>query len=207
MQNSGMKIAEVFSSLQGEGLASGYPTVFIRLAGCNLACTYCDTPASRTGGEEFTVDQLVDQVLNEKPLYVCITGGEPLLQSDEVADLAERLILAGKKVSIETNGTIPFDMLPEEVSICMDVKCPSSGEKSNLTLLSALKPKDSVKFVVGTDEDLTYAQSVIENYSIHAEIFISPVYGTDYQHIAAYILKQNLPARLQLQLHKFIGMP
>lgn len=89
----------------------------------------------------------------------------------------------------------------------MDVKCPSSGEKSNLTLLSALKPKDSVKFVVGTDEDLTYAQSVIENYSIHAEIFISPVYGTDYQHIAAYILKQNLPARLQLQLHKFIGMP
>ena len=169
------------------------------------------TPSVEEVRKEAFPDFTGEQV-NKRMFLDILTGtgsqaGEPLLQSDEVANLAERLILAGKKVSIETNGTIPFDMLPEEVSICMDVKCPSSGEKSNLTLLSALKPKDSVKFVVGTDEDLTYAQSVIENYSIHAEIFISPVYGTDYQHIAAYILKQNLPARLQLQLHKFIGMP
>ncbi|HOJ96670.1 MAG TPA: 7-carboxy-7-deazaguanine synthase, partial [Methanospirillum sp.] len=89
----------------------------------------------------------------------------------------------------------------------MDVKCPSSGETSDITLLSSLKPIDSVKFVVGTDEDLNYTKEIITTHPTRAEIFISPVYGTDYQHIATYILSHNLPARMQLQLHKFIGLP
>lgn len=202
-----MKIAEIFTSLQGEGSTSGYPTVFIRLAGCNLRCTYCDTPASREGGEEMDVEHLKTQVINEKPQYICITGGEPLLQKEEVHKLAQDLIAAGKKVSIETNGTIPFDNLPHGVSVCMDVKCPSSGETSDLSLLRSLRPTDSVKFVVGTDDDLAYAHTIIKDYPITSEIFISPVYGTDYQKIAAYILTHNLPARMQLQLHKIIGMP
>ncbi len=202
-----MKIAEIFTSLQGEGLTSGYPTIFVRLAGCNLSCSYCDTRAGRKEGKEMSVDDVIQRVLAEKPPCVCITGGEPLLQKEDVAEIARRLIGAGKNVSIETNGTIPFDGLPDEVSICMDVKCPSSGEMSDITLLSSLKPIDSVKFVVGTDEDLTYTTKIITAHPTRAEIFISPVYGTDYQRIATYILSNNLPARMQLQLHKFIGLP
>lgn len=202
-----MKIAEIFSSLQGEGLYSGYPTIFIRLAGCNLSCSYCDTPASRQGGKEMNIDQIVKQVKNEKYRYVCITGGEPLLQRDEVIILSQKLLMAEKKVSIETNGTLSFEKVPGEVSICMDVKCPSSGETSKPALLSTLKSSDSVKFVVGTKEDLTFAEEIIRNYPTPAEIFISPVYGTDYQQIASYILSHNLPVRMQIQLHKIIGMP
>ncbi|HOJ95575.1 MAG TPA: 7-carboxy-7-deazaguanine synthase QueE, partial [Methanospirillum sp.] len=112
-----MKIAELFTSLQGEGLTSGYPTIFVRLAGCNLSCSYCDTPAGRQEGEEMSVDDVIQRVLAEKPSCVCITGGEPLLQKKDVAEISSRLINAGKRVIIETNGTIPFDGLPEEVSI------------------------------------------------------------------------------------------
>ena len=202
-----MKIAEIFTSLQGEGLTSGYPTIFIRLAGCNLSCSYCDTPASRQGGCDIAVREVAERALVEKPHYVCITGGEPLLQKNEVAELSRQLISAGKTVSIETNGTVPFDDLPDNVSICMDVKCPSSGETSDINLLASLKPTDSVKFVVGTGDDLQYVENVIVNNPTKAEIFISPVYGTDYQRIASYILSRNLPARMQLQLHKFIGLP
>ena len=202
-----MKIAEIFTSLQGEGLVSGYPTIFIRLAGCNLSCSYCDTPTSRQGGTDMDVSEVVTRVLLENPHYVCITGGEPLLQKNEVTVLSCQLMNAGKKVSIETNGTVPFDDLPDGVSVCMDVKCPSSGESSDVTLLPCLKSTDSVKFVVGTDEDLKYAEKIIHTHPIHAEIFISPIYGTDYQQIATYILEKNLPARMQLQLHKFIGLP
>ncbi len=202
-----MKIAEIFTSLQGEGLTSGYPTIFIRLAGCNLSCSYCDTPASRQGGSDIAVREVAERALVEKPHYVCITGGEPLLQKNEVAELSRQLISAGKTVSIETNGTVPFDDLPDNVSICMDVKCPSSGETSDINLLASLKPTDSVKFVVGTGDDLQYVENVIVNNPTKAEIFISPVYGTDYQRIASYILSRNLPARMQLQLHKFIGLP
>lgn len=202
-----MKIAEIFTSLQGEGLTSGYPTIFIRLAGCNLSCSYCDTPASRQGGSDIAVREVAERALVEKPHYVCITGGEPLLQKNEVAELSRQLISAGKTVSIETNGTVPFDDLPDNVSICMDVKCPSSGETSDINLLASLKPTDSVKFVVGTGDDLQYVENIIVNNPTKAEIFISPVYGTDYQRIASYILSRNLPARMQLQLHKFIGLP
>jgi len=207
MQNFIMKIIEIFTSLQGEGSTSGYPTIFVRLGGCNLSCSYCDTPDSRKGGEEFSVSEVFDLVMRQSPVYVCITGGEPLLQLEEVSDLAGRLSTAGKTVSIETNGTLPFDSLFSSSVICMDVKCPSSGESSDLTLLKTLRDIDSVKFVVGTDEDLIYAGKVMINEQINAEIFISPVFGTDYSRIADYILDNNLPARMQVQLHKIIGLP
>ena len=207
MQNFIMKIIEIFTSLQGEGSTSGYPTIFVRLGGCNLSCSYCDTPDSRKGGEEFSVSEVFDLVMRQSPVYVCITGGEPLLQLEEVSDLAGRLSTAGKTVSIETNGTMPFDSLFSSSVICMDVKCPSSGESSDLTLLKTLRDIDSVKFVVGTDEDLIYAGKVMINEQINAEIFISPVFGTDYSRIADYILDNNLPARMQVQLHKIIGLP
>lgn len=202
-----MKIAEIFTSLQGEGRTSGYPTVFVRLAGCNLSCSYCDTPASRSGGMDLSVTEVYAAVMQEKPGFICITGGEPLLQLDEVVILAERLKDAGRVVSVETNGTIPFEPLQPFGTICMDVKCPSSGEESDLTLLDWIRPDDSVKFVVGSDEDLAYMQEIVDRYPIKGEIFISPVHGTDYQQVASYILSNNLPARMQLQLHKCIGIP
>jgi 7-carboxy-7-deazaguanine synthase len=207
MQNFIMKIIETFTSLQGEGSTSGYPTIFVRLGGCNLSCSYCDTPDSRIGGDEIFVSEVFDLVIRQSPRYVCITGGEPLLQLEEVLDLADRLKTAGKTVSIETNGTLPFDSLFSSAIICMDVKCPSSGESSNLTLLKTLRDVDSVKFVVGTAEDLMYAEKVIINEEISAEIYISPVYGTDYNRVADFILNNNLPARMQVQLHKIIGVP
>lgn len=202
-----MKIAEIFSSLQGEGRTSGYPTVFVRLAGCNLSCSYCDTPASRSGGKDLPVTEVYTTVMQEKPVNICITGGEPLLQLEEVVILAERLKNTGRVVSVETNGTIPFEPLHPFATICMDVKCPSSGEESDLTLLASIRPEDSVKFVVGSDEDLAYMRDVLSRYRIQGEIFISPVHGTDYQQVASYILSNNLPARMQLQLHKCIGIP
>ncbi len=202
-----MRIADIFVSLQGEGPTSGYPTTFIRLAGCNLACSYCDTPESRIGGDELSIEEVVKHVSAKKPQHVCITGGEPLLQKADVALVAHMLICAGKKVTIETNGTIPFDDFPDEIVICMDVKCPSSGYSSDLSLLPTLKKTDAVKFVVETDEDLAFTEHIIYTHEIKAEIFISPVYGADYIRIASYILSKNLPARMQLQLHKFIGLP
>jgi 7-carboxy-7-deazaguanine synthase len=207
MQNSIMKIIEIFTSLQGEGPNSGYPTVFVRLSGCNLSCSYCDTQDSRKGGLEVTISEVYSHVMRERPLYVCVTGGEPLLQSKEVTILAEKLSAGGKKVSIETNGTISFTSLLSSANICMDVKCPSSGEKSDLSLLKFLRPVDSVKFVVGTAGDLEYTENVIRNETINAEIFISPVFGTDYSTVAEFILNNNLPARMQVQLHKIIGLP
>ncbi len=202
-----MKIAEIFSSLQGEGKTSGYPTLFIRLAGCNLACSYCDTPASHQAGRESGVDQVICEAIAVPIPRICITGGEPLLQAGEVTALARALSQAGRIIGIETNGTLDFRAFQPYASICMDVKCPSSGEKSDLSLLSAIREEDSVKFVIGTEEDLRYAEEVIASNRITGEIFFSPVYGTDYHRIAAYILEKNLPVRLQLQLHKIIGVP
>jgi 7-carboxy-7-deazaguanine synthase len=199
-----MKIAEIFRSLQGEGKNQGKPCVFIRLAGCNLHCTWCDTPSAQTGGVEMSPEAVLGQIGN--PKYVCITGGEPLLQAEELEHLLLPLHRKGTEIDIETNGTVSFTRLQPYASICMDVKCPSSGEQSNLTLLSALRPQDSVKFVVKDDPDCLYALKVINSHPISGEIFISPVFGSDYVAISKFILDNNLPVRFQIQLHKVIGV-
>ncbi|MEN6397022.1 MAG: 7-carboxy-7-deazaguanine synthase, partial [Methanoregula sp.] len=137
---------------------------------------------------------------------VCITRGEPLLQKDALLGLLASLHKRGTAVDIETNGTIDFTDVQPYAAICMDVKCPSSGEKSDLSLLAKIRPEDSVKFVVGTIEDCRYAQDVIEHHAIAGEIFFSPVYGIDYQPIVRFILEHNLPVRFQVQLHKILGV-
>jgi len=199
-----MKIAEIFRSLQGEGKNQGKPCLFIRLAGCNLHCTWCDTPSAQTGGVEMTPDTVLGQIGN--PKYICITGGEPLLQADELEHLLIPLHRKGAEIDIETNGTISFTGLQPYASICMDVKCPSSGEQSNLALLSALRSQDSVKFVVKDEPDCLYALKIINSHRISGEIFISPVFGSDYVAIAKFILDNHLPVRFQIQLHKVIGV-
>jgi len=149
-----------------------------------------------------------DAVLRQagSPSYVCITGGEPLLQADELEQLLSSLHRNGTQIDIETNGTVSFTRLQPYASICMDVKCPSSGEQSNLALLSALRTQDSVKFVVKDEPDCIYALKIIKSHRISGEIFISPVYGSDYQAISKFILDNNLPVRFQIQLHKIIGV-
>jgi 7-carboxy-7-deazaguanine synthase len=201
-----MKIAEIFKSLQGEGKNQGRACLFIRLAGCNLDCTWCDTKYARDGGIEMSLDSVLEQVWRVNPLYVCITGGEPLVQEDALEPLLTSLQKRGTQIDIETNGTIDFSRLQQYASVCMDVKCPSSGEQSNLALLEKIRPQDSVKFVVNDEADCRYAQEVMGSHRIAGECFFSPVFGTDYTAITKFILVNNLPVRFQLQLHKIIGV-
>ena len=201
-----MKVAEIFKSLQGEGKNQGKPCLFIRLAGCNLNCRWCDTGNARTGGREMSLDEILEQVWRVNPPYVCITGGEPLLQAAELEPLLASLKKKGTAIDIETNGTIDFTRCQPYATICMDVKCPSSGEESDLALLDAIRPDDSVKFVVSDEADCRYAQGVMETHRIAGEIFFSPVFGTDYRPMTKFILAGNLPVRFQVQLHKVIGV-
>ena len=201
-----MKIAEIFRSLQGEGKNQGKPCLFIRLAGCNLKCHWCDTPESRSGGMAMSLDSILEHVWRINPPYVCVTGGEPLLQGEELEHLLGSLHKRGTIIDIETNGTINFSRFQPFASICMDVKCPSSGEQSDLSLLEKLRPEDSVKFVVKDETDFLYAQKVIRAYTIPCEIFLSPVFGTEYRTISNFILTNNLPVRMQVQLHRIIGV-
>jgi 7-carboxy-7-deazaguanine synthase len=201
-----MRIAEIFRSLQGEGRNQGKPCLFIRLAGCNLHCHWCDTPYAQAGGSEMNIQAIVEQVSRLNPPYVCITGGEPLLQADNLEPLLVSLHMRGTSIDIETNGTINFARMQPYASICMDVKCPSSGYQSNLTLLDILRPQDSVKFVVKDQTDCQYAREIITSYRIPGEIFLSPVFGSDYKMIVKFILDNNLPVRFQIQLHKIIGV-
>jgi 7-carboxy-7-deazaguanine synthase len=201
-----MKIAEIFKSLQGEGQNQGRPCLFIRLAGCNLRCRWCDTTSSQSGGKEMSLDTISEQIWRTNPPYICITGGEPLLQAEELESLLASLHKRGTLIDIETNGTVDFTRFQSYASVCMDVKCPSSGEKSNLTLLENIGPYDSVKFVVKDEEDCQYALEVMKSHPIAGEIFFSPVFGTDYKPITRFVLVNNLPVRFQLQLHKILGV-
>jgi len=201
-----MKIAELFPSLQGEGKNQGKPCFFIRLAGCNLHCHWCDTPRSQSGGREMNLDTILEKVRQSGLPYVCITGGEPLLQGDELECLLSSLRKQGIIIDIETNGTVDFTRFQSYASICMDVKCPSSGEQSDIGLLSKIHPQDSVKFVVNDNVDCRYAVGVISSHRIAGEIFFSPVFGTDYSEISRFVLANNLPVRFQLQLHKILGV-
>jgi len=201
-----MKVSEIFRSIQGEGRSQGLITTFIRLSGCNLNCTWCDTPYAREGGKEVPVGDIFQAVEFSTCGRVCITGGEPLLQRDEVGALAKCLHEAGYHVEIETNGTIDFSPLRGHASICMDVKCPSSGETSDLTLLSRITGGDAVKFVVEGTEDLDYARDVIASHPIPGEYLVSPVYGSDYSALARQVLDRNMPVRFQVQLHKILGV-
>jgi len=201
-----MRITEIFSSLQGEGKNQGRLCLFIRLSGCNLRCHWCDTQYAQDGGVEMGLDAILEQVWRANPPYVCITGGEPLLQADELENLVASLERRGTAIDIETNGTIDFSRIQPHASICMDVKCPSSGEQSNLELLEKISPQDCVKFVVSDETDCQYAHGVMDTHRIAGEIFFSPVFGSDYRSIVRYIMTHNLPVRFQIQLHKILDV-
>ena len=204
-----LTVNEIFHSIQGESSHAGRPCVFVRLTGCNLRCVWCDTPYAFEAGRRLSIDEVVQAVAAYDCPLVEITGGEPLLQPD-VYGLMERLLAAGKTVMLETGGHIDTADVPPAVVKVVDVKCPGSGEAdstawSNLERLAA---HDEVKFVIRDRADYEYARGVLQRHGLDrrcAAVLLSPVHGElDPQQLAAWSLADRLPARIQLQLHKYV---
>lgn len=206
-----MKVVEIFKSIDGEGIRAGYPVTFIRLEGCNLRCSYCDTRYSYENAEftEMTVDEVYTKVFKLGCERITLTGGEPLIHED-VKALIYKLHDNGFEVNIETNGSIDIEQYRLRNNIItMDYKCPSSGMTESMLLsnLELLRKKDVLKFVVGSKEDLDVCRD-IKKYT-NAQIFISPVFGQiEPREIVEYMLEHDMQdCRIQLQLHKFIWPP
>ena len=202
-----MKVYSVFKSLQGEGLTIGAPTALVRTSGCPLRCTYCDTPQAFDKGEQMTIEQILKKVAKFKCRHVCLTGGEPLAQRDALT-LIQRLLDEGYHLVLETSGAMPLDELPcvENLTISMDIKCPSSGEADKMLFenIEMLGPSDQLKFVIADDGDYRYAKEVLEKHSPKCEVILTPVGGTDLKPLAEKVLKEGLDVRVLPQLHKFI---
>ena len=203
-----LRITEIFYSLQGETRTSGLPTVFVRLTGCPLRCQYCDTAYAFSGGEVMTLDAIVERVASYNPRYVCVTGGEPLAQPNCVP-LLERLCDAGYEVSLETSGAMDISNIDPRVVRVMDLKTPTSGEvsKNRYSNIDLLNPQDQIKFVICNREDYDWAREQLFSLELidRCEILFSPVHGdfnpTD---LAEWIIADNLPVRMQIQLHKYL---
>lgn len=226
-----MVITEIFKSIQGEGTRAGLPCIFVRLTGCNLRCTWCDTAYAFHGGNKMTVDEVlmrVDELAGRAvgrkgseaavPL-VELTGGEPLLQ-EEIYPLAEKLIEAGYTVMIETSGERFVGKLPKQIIKIVDVKCPDSREPDTFEMrnLAELTKSDEVKFVLATRRDYEFARDFTRQHGLVGrvrEVLFSPVFedpegrwpGLEPRQLAEWILADGLPVRLGLQLHKFIWDP
>jgi 7-carboxy-7-deazaguanine synthase len=206
---STLRITEIFFSLQGEARTVGLPTVFVRLTGCPLRCHYCDTEYAFHGGEVQAIDKILTTVSTYKPRYVCVTGGEPMAQPNCVV-LLRKLCDAGYQVSLETSGAIALDKVDSRVSRVVDLKTPASGEveKNDYRNLSLLNRHDQVKFVLCDRADYEWARFKIDEYRLSEkvdEILFSPSYEQlAARQLAEWILADNLPVRLQVQLHKVL---
>jgi 7-carboxy-7-deazaguanine synthase len=203
-----LRITEIFHSLQGEARDVGRPTVFVRLTGCPLRCGYCDTAYAFHGGQWWAIEAILAEVARHGARHVCVTGGEPLAQK-RCASLLTRLCDAGYAVSLETSGALDISVADTRVSRVVDMKTPGSGECArnryeNLDLLTA---HDQVKFVLCDRADYEWARAVIAERALHTrcEILLSPSYGQlAPRELAQWILEDNLPVRMQMQLHKII---
>jgi 7-carboxy-7-deazaguanine synthase len=203
-----LKLTEIFHSLQGESRSVGWPTVFVRLTGCPLRCTYCDTAYAFHGGEWWEIDAILDEVARHGARHVCVTGGEPLAQKRCPA-LLERLCDAGYAVSLETSGAYDLSVVDARVSRVMDLKTPASGEmhRNRLENLPLLTPHDQLKFVVCDRADYEWARGMLREHALAArcEVLFSPSFGqVAPRELAAWILEDRLDVRFQLQLHKAI---
>lgn len=215
---AGLRLTEIFYSLQGEALAAGLPTIFIRLTGCPLRCVYCDTTYSFTGGERWGLDEILAHIQQYPCKRVCITGGEPLAQPNAIA-LMQLLLKNNYEISLETAGALPVKDVPIQVSKVMDIKTPSSGEadKNLWENLNYLTQHDQLKLVIMNKEDYNWAkQQVIERdlLSKVGVVWFSPMFHIEEEHtaevprlateLAEWILADGMDVRMQLQLHKII---
>lgn len=203
-----LRITEIFHSLQGESNTVGIPTVFIRLTGCPLRCTYCDTAYAFTGGTKIAITEIIAQIERYGTQYITVTGGEPLAQP-ACLELMNKLLDKGFIVSLETSGAIDVSAVDPRVVKVMDIKTPSSGESSkNLYQnIRHLNDKDQVKFVIGSDEDYHWSKTALTEYALpgRCEILFSPVMGQQNPtQLAEKILQDRLPVRFQIQLHKLL---
>jgi len=222
-----MQITEIYKSLQGESTFAGLPCVFVRLTGCNLRCTWCDTEYSFYGGKRMTSEQVFDEVERLSPNrgLVEITGGEPMLQERELVPFMQRLIDSSYMVLLETSGERPLDRVPERVVKIVDVKCPDSGEGGTFHVenLETLQPHDEIKFVISGRVDYEFARDFTRRHdlakTVNAVLF-SPAFRKDAsgardssnclldpQQLAEWMLEENVAARLGLQIHKLIWDP
>ena len=222
-----MQITEIYKSLQGESTYAGMPCVFVRLTGCNLRCSWCDTEYSFYGGRKMTPEQVFDEVerLSPDPGLVEITGGEPMLQERELVPLMQRMLECGHKVLLETSGERPLDRVPAGVVKIVDVKCPDSGEGDtfNIENLGTLQAHDEVKFVISGRGDYEFARDFARWHDLARivnAVLLSPAFSKnasgprdasncllDPQQLAEWMLEDNVPARLGLQIHKLIWDP
>lgn len=206
--NQSLKITEIFYSLQGESSTVGFPTVFIRLTGCPLRCSYCDTAYAFSGGEKQSLTDILKQVNAYKTKYVTVTGGEPLAQS-ACCELMEKLADQGYIVSLETSGALDVSLVDQRVIKVMDLKTPSSDEidKNLYKNIQYLTRKDQVKFVIADDFDYEWSKSMMARYNLNncCEILFSPVMGKmNATELAEKIIKDKLVVRFQIQLHKYL---
>jgi len=208
-----LRVTEIFRSIQGESTHAGRPCTFVRLTGCPMRCVWCDSEYTFTGGEHYSIDDIMSQVDAFGCKLVEVTGGEPLAQK-EAFTLIERLCDEGYEVLIETGGYVSTAALDPRATVILDIKCPASGEEtrndwSNLERLRA--DKDEVKFVVADKGDWIYARKLIEEKDLQSRakaILISPAWGQlDLQQLADWIAGSGLNVRMQLQLHKYIWGP
>jgi 7-carboxy-7-deazaguanine synthase len=206
LNNTTLNITEIFYSLQGEAKEVGIPTVFVRLTGCPLRCNYCDTAYAFKGNNPLSIQHILDEIAQYNTQYVCVTGGEPMAQSN-CLKLLDALIDNDYKVSMETSGSIDIAPVNSKVSIVMDIKTPSSTEEhqNRYENLSILKNKDQLKFVIASRTDFDWCTKILENHEVESEVLFSPVYESLRPvELADWILEKKLNVRLQVQLHKIL---
>jgi 7-carboxy-7-deazaguanine synthase len=222
-----MQITEIYKSLQGESTYAGLTCVFVRLTGCNLRCTWCDSEYTFHGGRRMTLEQVKGEVVRLSPHagLVEITGGEPMLQEKEVVPLMQQLLDEGYHVLLETSGERPLEQVPAQVVKIVDVKCPDSGEANRFRLenLATLTPRDEIKFVLASRTDYEFARWFTSEHDLAGKVnavLFSPAFRKDAvgardsshclldpQQLAEWMISDNVPARMGLQLHKFIWDP
>lgn len=207
-----MKVCELFTSIQGESTYAGTPCTFIRLSGCNLRCSYCDTAYSYEDGTEMTVAGIIEKVRDAGLNLVEITGGEPLLQFDDVAELATRLLDSGYRVLIETNGSVRIDRLDSRAVVILDLKTPASGmsEMNDLSNLEYIKPNDEIKFVISDRSDYEWSKRMVLEQGLSKRcivLFSSAAGSLSARELAGWIIQDRLDVRLNMQLHKIIFDP
>lgn len=221
-----MYLIEIYKSVQGESSFAGLPCIFVRLAGCNLRCSWCDSEYTFTGGHKMSLDEVMAEVRKLAPVKLIeITGGEPLLQEREVVPLMQRLLEHGYEVLIETSGERPLASVPKQVHKIVDVKCPGSGEGGTFRLenLEALTPADEVKFVIADRRDYEFSRDFVREHRLQGrvkEILFSPAFRKDAgpardsrnclldpRELVEWILADGLNVRLGLQIHKFVWEP
>lgn len=206
-----MKVCEIFTNIQGESTFAGVPCTFIRMTGCNLRCSYCDTAYAYEEGDEMSEKEIVERIQAIGLRTVELTGGEPLLQ-EEVLPLVKNLADLGYRVLIETNGSRDIQGLDKRAVIILDVKVPGSGMAGSLKTsnLRSLKPEDEVKFVIADRRDYEWSRDFVRQHALTTKctVLFSPVFGTmDPQALSRWILHDRIEARLNLQLHKYIYGP